>query len=312
MPEYRGSFTVTVTPFDPETEAYDEKLMRSFVDWQIAEGVPGLIILGSMGEVVLIDDDERTHIVSSVIDQVRGRVPVFVGTQHAWTDKAVRYSKEAEALGAAGIMITPPYYYTPTEDEVYAYYKAVSEAISIPIMLYNQPFLTHVDMSSKFMARLVKDFENIRYLKEATGDLDRIHQLVRLTDGVMNVFAGHKVYQSYLLGARGYVSPPGNYAPRPAVEMWNALERGDLALGRALSDLFVDFFDELFRGCDPYGYLSDSHALAAAVGHPMGEPRRPHTQHRKLGPSAVERVKRMKAILDKAEALVVRKKAAAE
>ena len=85
MPEYRGSFTVTVTPFDPETEAYDEKLMRSFVDWQIAEGVPGLIILGSMGEVVLIDDDERTHIVSSVIDQVRGRVPVFVGTQHAWT-----------------------------------------------------------------------------------------------------------------------------------------------------------------------------------------------------------------------------------
>ncbi|HJO68744.1 MAG TPA: dihydrodipicolinate synthase family protein, partial [Rhodospirillales bacterium] len=247
MTEHRGSYTVTVTPFDEETQAYDEAAMRSFVDWQIEEGVPGLIILGSMGEFLLIDEDERTHIVESTIDQAAGRIPVFVGTMDAHTDNAVRYSKEAEALGAEGLMITPPYYYTPTEDEIFEYYKAISEAVSIPIMLYNQPFLCNVDMSAAFVAKLTKAFENIRYIKEATGHADRVYDIVRLTDGVMNCFAGNRVYECFLFGATGYVSPPGNYAPRPAVAMWEMLERGEMETAKKISDGFVDFFEAIFE-----------------------------------------------------------------
>ena len=311
MTEHRGSYTVTVTPFDEETRAYDEAAMRGFVDWQIEQGVPGLIILGSMGEFLLIDDDERTHIVESTVDQAAGRIPIFVGTMDAHTDNAVRYSKEAEALGAAGLMITPPYYYTPTEDEIFEYYKAISEAVSIPIMLYNQPFLCNVDMSAAFVAKLTKAFENIRYIKEATGHADRVYDIVRLTDGVMNCFAGNRVYECFLFGATGYVSPPGNYAPRPAVAMWEMLERGEMETAKKISDGLVDFFEALFEGCDPYGYLSDSHALCRLAGHPMGDVRPPHTPHKALGASAVERVAKLKRMLDEVEALV-RTRAAAQ
>ena len=138
----------------------------------------------------------------------------------------MRYSREAEKLGADGLMIIPPYYYTPTEDEIFAYYKAICEAVSIPIMLYNNPFTSNVDMSAKLVARLTRAFEQIRYIKEASQDVARVYDIVEETDGVMNVFAGERIVESYLLGAVGYVNPYGNYIPRASTRICDLLAEG--------------------------------------------------------------------------------------
>ena len=102
---------------------------------------------------------------------------------NAYTPQRVRYSREAEELGADGLMIVPPYYYTPTEDEIFAYYKAICEAVSIPIMLYNNPFTSNVDMSAKLVGRLTRAFEQIRYIKEASQDMARVYDIIEETDG---------------------------------------------------------------------------------------------------------------------------------
>ena len=127
MKDFRGSYTVTITPFTEDGSAIDEAALRRFTDWQIEEGVPGLIILGTTAEFLTLSDDERNCVIEVTLDQSAGRVPVLVGTMNAYTPTAVRYSREAKALGADGLMIIPPYYYTPTEDEIFAYYRAISD-----------------------------------------------------------------------------------------------------------------------------------------------------------------------------------------
>ena len=173
-----------------------------------------MIVLGSTGEFLTVSDDERTQLVEATIRHIDGRIPVLVGTMNAHTPNAVRYSREAEQLGADGLMIVPPYYYTPTEEEIFGYYGAICEAVSLPIMLYNNPVTSNVDMSAKLVGRLTRAFENIRYIKEASLDVGARLDVIEETDGVMNVFAGERIVESFLLGAVGYVNPYGNYIPR--------------------------------------------------------------------------------------------------
>ena len=121
--------------------------------------MPGVIILGTTGEFLTVTDAERrAYRRGDGASTSRGRIDVLVGTMNAHTPNAVRYSREAEELGADGLMIVPPYYYTPTEDEIFAYYKAIAEAVSLPIMLYNNPFTSNVDMSAKLVGRLTRAF----------------------------------------------------------------------------------------------------------------------------------------------------------
>ena len=200
--------------------------LARFLDWQIEVGVPGIIILGTTGEFLTVTDDERTQLVEATVKHVNGRMQVLVGTMNAYTPNAVRYSREAEALGADGLMIVPPYYYTPTEDEIFAYYQAICEAVSIPIMLYNNPVTSNVDMSAKLVGRLTRAFENIRYIKEASQDIARVYDIIEETKGVMNVFAGERIVESFLLGAVGYVNPYGNYIPRASSRIWDYLVEG--------------------------------------------------------------------------------------
>ena len=117
--EFRGSYGVTITPFTEDGKKIDIPAWKRFLDWQINEGSPGIIILGTTGEFLTLTDDERTQFVEATIKHVRKRMHVLVGTMNAYTPNAVRYSREAEKLGADGLMIIPPYYYTPTEDEIY-------------------------------------------------------------------------------------------------------------------------------------------------------------------------------------------------
>src|SRR6516225_8088624 len=175
---FRGSYTVTITPFSEGGKKIDLPAWKRFVDRQIRTGVPGIIILGTTGEFLTVSDEERRMFVEATVRHVRGRMHVLVGTMNAYTPNAVHYSQEAERLGADGLMIIPPYYYTPTEDEIFGYYKAICDKISIPIMLYNNPFTSNVDMSAKLVGRLTRSFEQIRYIKEASQDTARVYDII--------------------------------------------------------------------------------------------------------------------------------------
>ena len=157
--QFRGSYGVTITPFTEDGKKIDIAAWKRFVDWQIDEGSPGIIILGTTGEFLTLTDDERTQFVEATVKHVRKRMHVLVGTMNAYTPNAVRYSREAEKLGADGLMIIPPYYYTPTEDEIFRYYAAIADAVTLPIMLYNNPVTTNVDMPARLVGRLTRALE---------------------------------------------------------------------------------------------------------------------------------------------------------
>ena len=182
MRRLEGSLTVMVTPFTRDGSAVDLAAARRFVDWQIAEGVPGLIPLGSTGEFLSVTPAERTALVEAVVGQTAGRVPVVVGAADEWTDKAVAFSREAERLGADGVMIVPPYYSSPTEDELFEHYRRIAEAIALPVTIYNNPNTANVDLRPPLVARLA-EIDNILYIKESSGDISRVDEIHRLAAG---------------------------------------------------------------------------------------------------------------------------------
>ena len=213
---FRGTFTVTITPFDA-AGALDLGALVRFVDWQIAEGIHGLIPLGSTGEFLSLSEEETTAVIETVVRTAAGRVPVIIGTGAEDTREVVRRSREAEKLGANGVMIIPPFYCTPTEDELYHHYKTAADAIGIPVMIYNNPAVTNVDLTPDIVARLAS-IENCRYIKESTLDITRVRDIMRLCGDRLTVFGGVLGFESFVAGAQGWVAVASNVAPAPMDE----------------------------------------------------------------------------------------------
>ena len=289
--EFRGSYTVTVTPFTEDLSGIDLVSWKKFLDWQLNEGVPGIIILGTTGEFLTITDEERELFIETTIKYINNRIPVLVGSMNAHTPNAVRYSKQAEELGANGLMIAPPYYYTPTTDEIFNYYKSICEQVNIPIMLYNNPFTTNVDMPANLVAKLTKSFEQIRYIKEASMDVARVFDILVETDGVMNVFAGERIVESYLMGAVGYVNPYGNYIPKASSVICDLMANGKTSEAKQIQHLIDEMQKVIEEGHPTYGHQCYSKALAAYAGYPVGDVRPPLTTFKQLGNEGEKRVK---------------------
>ena len=302
--DFRGSFTVAVTPFTEDLSNIDFSAWYKFLDWQLNEGVPGLIILGTTGEFLTIKDEERQDFVESTVKYINNRIPVLVGTMNAHTPNAVRYSKEAEELGADGLMISPPYYYTPTTEEIFNYYKAICEQVSIPIMLYNNPFTTNVDMSSSLVAKLTKAFEQVRYIKEASMDVARVFDIIVATEGIMNVFAGERIVESYLLGAVGYVNPYGNYIPKASTIICEMMTEGKISEAKKIQYLIDEMQEVISEGHPTYGHQCYSKALAAHVGYPVGDVRPPLTTFKELGSAGEKRIEKLSSLMKKLDMLV--------
>lgn len=271
MRRFRGTYTVLVTPFTADGKAVDLEALKRLVEFQIAEGIHGLIPLGSTGEFLSVTPDERTAIVETVVRTAAGRVPVLIGTGAEWTRDAVATSREAEALGADGVMIIPPFYSVPTEDELYVHYKAVADAISIPIMVYNNPATANVDLMPEFVARL-STIPNCSYIKESTLDVTRVRDIVRLCGDRMTVFAGVLGFESFWLGAEGWVAVCSNVAPRLSAQLFEAsVDRRDLDEGTAVHRKLLPLLP--FVGGPRY--VSGTKAAFEMMGMPMGPPRPP-------------------------------------
>ena len=268
MRRFRGTYTVLVTPFTADGKAVDLAALKRLVEFQIAEGIHGLIPLGSTGEFLSVTPDERTAIVETVVRTAGGRVPVLIGTGAEWTRDAIATSREAEALGADGVMIIPPFYSVPTEDELYEHYKAVADAISIPIMVYNNPATANVDLRPDFVARL-SNIPNCSYIKESTLDVTRVRDIVRLCGDRMTVFAGVLGFESFWLGADGWVAVCSNVAPRLSAQLFEAsVDRDEgTAVHRKLLPLLPHVGGPR--------YVSGTKAAFEMMGMPMGPPRAP-------------------------------------
>ncbi len=267
---FRGTFTVTITPFD-EHDALDVAALARFVDWQIAEGIHGLIPLGSTGEFLSLSPDETTAVIETTVRTAAGRVPVIVGTGAEDTREVVRRSREAERLGADGVMIIPPFYCTPTADELYQHYKTAADAISIPVMIYNNPAVTNVDLTPDIVARLAT-IEGCRYIKESTLEITRVRDIMRLCGDRLTVFGGVLGFESFVEGAQGWVAVASNVAPAPMAELFTTVvDQGRVMEGRALYLRWLPIIEAVFGP----PFVSGTKALLTHMGFGAGKPRPP-------------------------------------
>ncbi|MFM9426463.1 4-hydroxy-tetrahydrodipicolinate synthase [Variovorax sp. GrIS 2.14] len=284
MNHFRGTYTIMVTPFDAAGEV-DVSALERYVDWQIESGIHGLIPLGSTGEFLSMTDDEIELVARTVIDRAANRVPVIIGTTAEDTRVAARKSRMAESLGADGVMVLPPFYSTPTDDEIYQHYKSISDAIGIPIMVYNNPAVTNVDLKPPLVARL-SQIDNCRYIKESTLEVTRVRDIMRLSDGRMAVFGGIMGFESYVEGAVGWAAVPSNGAPAEMARLYDLVMAGKLAEARALSFKYFPLIDFVAG----QQYVAGTKALLTAMGLPVGGPRPPRLPMSPEGIAAARRI----------------------
>jgi 4-hydroxy-tetrahydrodipicolinate synthase len=212
--KFTGLYVPMITPFKPGDESIYEEGIRNHVEFLIENGVDGLIPCGSSGEFVSMETYEQNLVNEIVCDAAKGRVKVFCGTAAYSTKKTIELSKHAEACGADGVMVVTPWYLTPNEDELYAHYAALRNAISIPIMLYHNPYYTNVLLTDEFMAKLYND-GIVQAIKERQADVFRIQKLRYLTDEGFSIFYGYDIseIEAIVMGADGWVSGIGNLFP---------------------------------------------------------------------------------------------------
>jgi len=268
--QFRGTFVALLTPFTADEEL-DEARLRRHVDWLIAEGVHGLIPSGSAGEFLQLTDEERERLIEVTIEQTAGRVPVVPGCTADGTAEAQRWVRHSERVGADGVMVAPPFYSLPTENEIIHHYNLVAGATALPVMAYNNPATTGIDMRPPLLQRLA-EIPNVRYVKESTNDVRRVEDIHLRTEGRMTVFAGIHALESFLVGAHGWVSVPANVAPKLSARLYESSVAGDLGAARSFSDRLWDLME---LEADTGKYVQVYKEALALVGYPVGQARAP-------------------------------------
>ncbi len=247
---FRGSLTALVTPF--KNGSLDEAAFRSLVDWQIAEGTKGLVPVGTTGESPTLNHDEHNRVVAWCVEQARGRVPVIAGAGSNSTQEAIELSRHAERAGADAVLIVTPYYNKPTQEGLYQHYKAINDAIGIPIIIYNIPGRSVIDMSVETMARLF-ELKNIAGVKDATANVVRVSQQRAAMGPDFNQLSGEDATALGFMahGGHGCISVTSNVAPRLCSEFQDACLRGDYATALGHQDKLMPLHTTLFLETNP-------------------------------------------------------------
>ena len=267
---FRGTYTVMITAFD-DAGALDLEAQARFTDWQVKSGIHGLIPLGSTGEFLSLSPNEREAVAKCVIDTVAGRVPVLVGAGAESTDEVIDNVAMAEALGADGTMVIPPFYSTPTWDELVHHFGRIGEAATRPIMIYNNPATANVDLTPALVQELSK-LPQIDYIKESTMDVTRIRDILDFCEGRMTVFGGIMGFESFVEGAEGWVAVGSNILPRKLAQLFTlTADEKDYDAARALYKEVLP----IIRLVAGHRYVSGSKAALSMIGQPVGAPRPP-------------------------------------
>jgi 4-hydroxy-tetrahydrodipicolinate synthase len=250
MTRFQGSITALVTPF--KDGAVDEAGFRSFINWQIEQGTHGVVPVGTTGESPTLSHKEHDRVIEICVNEVKGRVPVIAGAGSNSTAEAVAFSQHAEKVGADAVLIVTPYYNKPTQEGLYQHFKAINDAIGIPIIIYNIPGRSVIDMSVETMARLY-ELKNIAGVKDATANLARTSlqrqamgpDFIQLSgeDATALGFMAH--------GGHGCISVTSNVAPRLCAEMQEACLSGDYATALKVQDRLMPLHNNLFIETNP-------------------------------------------------------------
>jgi len=288
--KFHGVYAVICTPFNQD-DKIDEAVLRKHLRYLIDDGaVHGIIPTGSTGEFAAMSDRELQQLADITVDEVNGRIPVIVGASAVSTKDTMKRCRHAQKAGADGVMVVAPYYCHPNEREIYEHYKALAEGIDLPIMVYNNPGTSGVDILPGLVARLA-DFEQISYIKESSGDMTRVAEIMRLCGDKMDIFCGCDTLsmEMFLMGVKGWIAPPANMIPNLCVRLYElAAEQRDMPEARQLYFKLLPLL-AMFETTGQYVQLTK--AGLEILGRPYGNPRRP------LLPPADEDKQRLKQIL---------------
>ncbi len=249
---FTGSITALVTPM--REGRFDEEAFRGFVDWQISEGTHGLVPVGTTGESPTLSHAEHKRVVEVCIEVAGGRVPVIAGAGSNNTIEAIELSRFAEKAGADGLLVVTPYYNKPSQEGLYQHYKAINDAVGIPIIIYNIPPRSVIDMSVETMARLF-ELKNIAGVKDATAKIDRISLQRQAMGPEFNQLSGEDATALAVMahGGHGCISVTSNVAPKIQADFQEACLAGDFAKALQYQDRMLPLHKALFLEPSPAG-----------------------------------------------------------
>jgi 4-hydroxy-tetrahydrodipicolinate synthase len=289
--EFRGAYTALVTPF--KNGAVDEEAYREFIDWQIEEGIDGLVSVGTTGESATLDHEEHINVIRICVEQAKGRVPVIAGTGGNDTREAIELTKSAKELGADASLQVTPYYNKPSQEGLVAHYKAIAKAAPIPFIIYNVPGRTGLNLLPQTLARMAREIPEVIGVKEASANLRQVSEVVEYCPAGFQVLSGDDFTVLPLLsvGGIGVISVVSNIAPAKMSAMCHAYFDCDTLKARELHFELAPLCRAMFLETNP---VPAKTSLAKMGRIPSGELRLP------LAPLVPENDAKLADILTKA------------
>ena len=266
MALFTGSGVAIVTPFTENNELNCTKLAE-LVDWHIEQGTDAIIACGTTGESPTLSDEEHRQVIACTIETVNKRVPVIAGSGSNDTAYAVQLSKHAEDMGADGLLCITPYYNKPTQRGLIANFTAIAGAVNIPIVMYNVPGRTGVNLLPETVAKLA-EHKNLRAVKEASGDIAQVAEVARLVPDDFSIYSGNDdmIVPLMSLGGKGVISVAANIAPKDTHDMAQAYLDGDVEKARNLQLKMKPMIDSLFCETNPIPVKTAMNLMGFEVG----------------------------------------------
>ncbi len=291
MREVKGIVGYLITPYTKDGNQVDEAMIEILVDLLIKKGVHAIAPLGSTGESAYLSLDEWAQVAEVTIKKTAGRVPTVIGVSALTTDTTIQMAQKAEELGADAVMVLPLSYWKLSENEIFDHYSRISDSISIPIMAYNNPATAGVDMMPKLLVKMFNEIKNVCMVKESSGDIQRMHEIYKLSNGNLPFFNGCNpiALEAFAAGAAGWCTAAPNLIPDETLQLWNAVQKGDLNEARKVFYKQLPILEFILKG----GLPSTIKAALKIQGFEVGDPRLP------LMPLANEGQQELKQLIDK-------------
>jgi 4-hydroxy-tetrahydrodipicolinate synthase len=268
-PAIHGIIAYPITPFSPDGDV-DTAMLAALLEKLFAAGVHAIAPLGSTGEAAYLTEAEFDSVVDTTVTTVDGRVPVIVGASDLTTANTVRRARYAQQAGADAVMILPVSYWKLTPREIARHYATVAAALDIPIMAYNNPATSGIDMSPELLVEMFTDIDNVTMVKESTGDLDRMLRIKQLTGDSLPFYNGSNplILDALTAGARGWCTAAPNLRPQPCLDLYAATQAGDYDAAKAIYDELSPLLRFIVAGGLPTTVKAGLDVLGTKVGDP--------------------------------------------
>ena len=249
---FKGTGTALITPFKSD-QSIDYEALRKIIHQQLMGGIDALVVIGTTGESPVIEFDEREKIISLVVEEVKGKIPVIVGTGTNNTRKVIELNKQAEELKVDGVLIVNPYYNKGTQESLVEHYKFISERTKLPIILYNVPSRTGMNILPETVVRIHKECKNVVAVKEASGNISQIAHLISIKPDKLSVLSGNDDQTLAIMssGGDGVISVFSNPYPAEMKKITDAVLNGDLKLAQELNNKYLSMMNALFIETSP-------------------------------------------------------------